>query len=177
MLNEPLHAKLKTFFEAANHFYLDTKELWEVDFDWEGFEWIVADDCNNNVVVFLRRDKKGKEVVCAVNFSPVELHHYRFGVPQKKEYVEIFNSDDPAFGGSGAGNTARVRTEWIPSHGHPCSVEVTIPPMAGMVLRGEGYLRMPKNKTVDQKLVTVKKIPAKDMPIRRSGQASAKERA
>lgn len=183
LLKEPLHAKLNAFFKAANHFYLDTKELWEVDFDWEGFEWIVADDCNNNVVVFLRRDKKGKEVVCVVNFSPVELHHYRFGVPQKKEYVEIFNSDDPAFGGSGAGNPARVRTEWIPSHGHPCSVEVTIPPMAGVVLRGEGYLRMPKNKTVDQKLVTVKKIPAKDTPVRRtgtkapSGHASAKERA
>ena len=98
LLNEPLHAKLKTFFEAANHFYLDTKELWEVDFDWEGFEWIVADDCNNNVVVFLRRDKKGKEVVCAVNFSPVELHHYRFGVPQKKEYVEIFIPMIPRLG-------------------------------------------------------------------------------
>ena len=135
--------------------------MWEVDFSWEGFEWIVADDNSNNVVVFLRKDKRGKEVVCVVNFSPVERREYRFGVPQKKEYREIFNSDALEFGGTGAGNPKPVRTEWIPSHGHPCSIAVTIPPMAGVVLHGEGYLRMPKNKTVNQKLITVKQAPGK----------------
>ena len=146
LLEDPRHQKLQEFFRMANLFYLANKELWEVDFSWEGFEWIVADDCTNNVVVFLRKDKKGKEVVCVVNFSPVELHDYRFGVPQKKEYREIFNSDCPAFGGTGAGNEIPVRTEWIPSHGHPCSIAVTIPPMSGIIFRGEGYLRVPKTK-------------------------------
>ena len=52
--------------------------------------------------------------------------------------LKFFNSDDPAFGGSGAGNPARVRTEWIPSHGHPCSVEVTIPPHGRHGAAGRG---------------------------------------
>ena len=121
----------------------------------------MRDDNANNVVVFLRKDKRGKEVVCVVNFSPVELHDYRFGVPQKKEYREVFNSDAKAFGGTGSGNPASVKTEWVPSHGHPCSISVTIPPMAGIVLRGEGYLRVPKNQRINQRLITVKRIPGK----------------
>ena len=161
LLQQPLHRQLRDFFRASNRFYLDAKELWEVDFSWEGFEWIVPDDSTNNVVVFLRKDKKGKELVCVVNFSPVELHDYRFGVPQKKEYREIFNSDLPAFGGTGAGNEKPVRTEWVPSHGFPCSIAVTIPPMSGIVLRGEGYLRLPKNMAADPKLAAAKKPPRK----------------
>ncbi len=93
-----------------------------------------------------------------VNFSPVELHDYRFGVPQKKEYCEIFNSNEIQFGGSGAGNPMPVRTEWVASHGHPCSISITIPPMAGIVLRGEGYLRVPKNKGLKQRLTVEKRM-------------------
>lgn len=151
LLDQERNRRLHEFFKAANHFYLETRELWEVDFSWEGFEWIVPDDHTNNVVVFRRKDKKGKEIVCAVNFAPVELRDYRFGVPQKKEYREIFNSDAVEFGGTGAGNPEPVRTEWIPSHGLPCSVAVTIPPMSGIVLRGEGYLRAPKRKSTQGK--------------------------
>ena len=55
--------------------------LWEIDFDWEGFQWLVSDDNHNNVVVFLRRDKTGNELVCAINFSPNTYEDYRFGCP------------------------------------------------------------------------------------------------
>ena len=150
LLRDPRHAQLHQFFREANAFYLAAGELWEVDFSWEGFEWIVADDYTNNVVVFLRRDRRGRELICVVNFSPVELHHYRFGVPQKKQYVEVFNSDRFEFGGSDAGNPEPVRTEWVTAHGHPCSIEITIPPMAGILLRGEGYLRAPRRSTAKE---------------------------
>lgn len=146
LLETPLHKELHTFFKEINHFYLQTKELWEEDFSWDGFEWIVSDDSRNNVVVFQRKDKKGKEVICVVNFSPVELSEYRFGVPRKKEYKEIFNSNLVEFGGTGSGNPNGVKASWIPSHGSPCSIAVTVPPMAAIVLKGDGYLRMPKTK-------------------------------
>ncbi len=166
LLEQPLHAQLHDFFRAANCFYSATRELWEVDFDWEGFEWIVPDDHTNNTVVFLRKDKKGRSVVCVVNFSPVELHDYRFGVPQKKEYCEIFNSNAPEFGGTGAGNPLPVKTEWIPSHGHPCSIAVTIPPLSGMVLRGEGYLRVPRKLASGERPRRAESAPA----VRASGE-------
>ena len=65
-------------------------------FDWAGFEWLVPDDNHNNVVVFLRRDKKGRDLMCAVNFSPNTYTNYRMGVPPYRRYVPVFNTDDLA---------------------------------------------------------------------------------
>ena len=66
---------------ALNRFYRKNRPLWENDSDWNGFEWLVADDNHSNVIVFLRRDRAGHELVCAVNFSPEAWEDYRFGVP------------------------------------------------------------------------------------------------
>ncbi|MBO4915687.1 MAG: alpha amylase C-terminal domain-containing protein, partial [Oscillospiraceae bacterium] len=134
------------FFRAINRFYLDSPELWEIDFSWEGFEWLVPDDNENNVVVFLRRDKKGSELVCVVNFSPNHYEDYRFGVPSKKEYVEVFNTDRPEFGGSGWNYNAPVKCERIPSHGKEASIAVTIPPYGAVFFRGKGKLPAVREK-------------------------------
>ena len=136
----PANAKMQDFFRAINKFYLDSPELWEIDFGWEGFEWIVPDDNENNVIVFLRRDKKGNELVCAINFSPNHYENYRFGVPPKKEYTEVFNTDRPEFGGSGWNFNGTVACERVRSHDREASVAVTIPPYGAIYLRGSGVL-------------------------------------
>ena len=56
-------------------------ELWEIDFSWEGFQWLEADDANANTVAFLRKDRKGDFLVVVCNFSPVHHQGYRVGVP------------------------------------------------------------------------------------------------
>ena len=78
---------------ALNRFYRKTPALWENDLDWDGFTWLVPDDNHNNVIVFLRRDSRGRELVCAVNFSPVLRENYRFGVPR-----DLHRCSDPASG-------------------------------------------------------------------------------
>ncbi len=128
------------FFRAINKFYLESPELWEIDFSWEGFEWLVPDDNENNVVVFLRRDKKGNELICAVNFSPNHYENYRFGVPSKKEYTEVFNTDRPEFGGSGWNFNGTVKCECVESHGKEASIAITIPPYGAVFFRGSGKL-------------------------------------
>ncbi len=132
--------QMQDFFRAINKFYLDSPELWEIDFSWEGFEWIVPDDNENNVIVFLRRDKKGNELICAINFSPNHYENYRFGVPSKKEYTEVFNTDRPEFGGSGWNYNGTVKCERIWSHDREASVAVTLPPYGAIYLRGTGTL-------------------------------------
>ena len=136
----PANAKMQDFFRAINKFYLDSPELWEIDFSWEGFEWIVPDDNENNVIVFLRRDKKGNELICAINFSPNHYENYRFGVPSKKEYTEVFNTDRPEFGGSGWNYNGTVKCERIWSHDREASIAVTLPPYGAIYLRGTGTL-------------------------------------
>ena len=138
LLNQEPNRKIQAFFRAANRFYQKTPALWEEDFRQEGFEWLVSDDNRNNVAVFLRRDAKGRELLCAVNFSPNAYPDYRVGVPEHRRYTEVFNTDGPEFGGGGYGNAEPVEAEAIPSHGREISVALRIPPFGGVFLRGEG---------------------------------------
>ena len=125
---------------ALNRFYRSHRALWENDRDWDGFQWLVADDNHNNVLVFRRTDRSGKSLVVAVNFSPVALEDYRFGVPPKARYEEVFNTDDLCWGGSGVTNPVPIETQWIPAHQQAQSVAVRIPPLGAAILQGKGKL-------------------------------------
>ena len=125
---------------ALNRFYKSHKALWENDRDWDGFQWLVADDNSNNVLVFRRTARDGKSLVLAVNFSPVVLEGYRFGVPPKARYEEVFNTDDAQWGGSGVTNPEPIETELIPSHQQAQSIALRIPPLGAVILQGKGKL-------------------------------------
>ena len=133
---------LHRFFADINRFYLAQSPLWELDFEQEGFEWLVADDSRNSTVVFLRRDRSGRELIAAVNFSPTGQTAYRFGVPPKKSYRELFTTDRPAYGGTGAWrNGEAIETQPVPSHARPCSICVKLPPLGAAFFAGEGERR------------------------------------
>ena len=147
LLDNPDNQKLHRFFREINRFYLSQSPLWEIDFSWEGFEWLVADDNRNNVVVFVRRDRSGGELIAAVNFSPVGRRGYRFGAPPKKTYRELFTTDRPEYGGTGDWlNERPIETQAIPSHGRPCSLAVDLPPLGAVFFTGEGAWSAPENK-------------------------------
>ena len=138
LLEHPENQRLHAFFKAANAFYKEEPALWDVDFDWQGFEWLVPDDNHNNVIVFLRRDRGGNELLCAVNFSPNDYGVYRVGVPPRRQYVPAFTTDAPAFGGTGFADTSPVAVEAVPSHGRDHSAVIRIPAFGAVFLRGQG---------------------------------------
>ena len=156
LLDQELNQKVHRFFKEINAFYKKEPALWEIDFSWEGFEWLVPDDNHNNVVVFLRKDKKGRDLMCAVNFSPNTYENYRMGVPPHRRYVPVFNTDDPAYGGDGFGDTEAVAVEAIPSHGKEYSAAIRIPAFGAVFLRGEGTLPKPRKKKQVKEVQTVK---------------------
>ena len=128
---------------ALNRFYKSHKALWENDRDWDGFQWLVADDNYNNVLVFRRTDRSGKSLVAVINFSPVAVEGYRFGVPPKAQYEELFNTDEERWGGSGVTNPQPIKTECIPSHQQAQSIAVRVPPLGAVILQGKGKLIKP----------------------------------
>ena len=136
LLENKENQQTQRFFKDINRFYLSQSPLWDIDFSWEGFEWLVADDNHNNVLAFLRRDNKGHELICVVNFSPEAHEGYRFGVPGKLFYEEVFNTDDAAWGGSGVCNTGPIPVEDIPSHGRDKSIALRVPPLGAVFLQG-----------------------------------------
>ena len=127
---------------ALNRFYKSHRALWENDRNWEGFQWLVADDNCNNVLVFRRIARDGRSLIAVINFSPVALEGYRFGVPPKARYEEVFNTDDAQWGGSGVTNPEPVVTEAIRSHQEEQSIAVRVPPLGAVILQGKGkYVR------------------------------------
>ena len=143
LLENEENRQLHRFFKDINAFYLSQSPLWDIDFSWEGFEWLVPDDNHNNVVVFLRRDRKGRELIAAVNFSPVAQGEYRFGVPPKKRYREVFTTDCAEYGGTGAWrNEKTVEVLPIPSHGREQSLCVKLPPLGAAFFAGEGVWKI-----------------------------------
>lgn len=129
LLEYEKHRKMQQFVKTLNRFYLENRELWEVDTGWDGYEWIEPDDRDRSVIAFRRKDRKGRELVVVCNFCPVLRENYRLGLPKQGWYIPVLNTDDEAFGGYGFAPET-VRTEKKPSHGQMQSGLFRVPPMS-----------------------------------------------
>lgn len=130
------HKQMQNYSRALNKFYLANKSLWQVDFDWNGFQWIDCNDNENSVVSFIRKAEDSSDYIIAVcNFTPNVREGYRIGVPDSGAYVEVFNSDAEEFGGSGVTNSTKLVTEDFPWHNRSHSITLTIPPLATIFLK------------------------------------------
>lgn len=132
LLDFETHNNMHKFVKALNHFYLERPELFEEDFSWKGFDWLVPDDNNQNVLVFRRLDKSGNELIYAVNFSPIPQENYSIGV-EGKEYKEVFNTDDVSFGGTGLTNGC-LKAEKEKFKGKDYKLTIKIPALSGVFL-------------------------------------------
>lgn len=103
LLAEEPHAQMQAYVKDLLHMYKSYPALYEADRDSRSFEWINADDAFRSIFSFVRKSKSGKKNLLFVcNFTPVAREDYRVGVPVKKQYNLIFNSDDKKYGGTGA---------------------------------------------------------------------------
>ena len=137
----PMHTKMLEYSRALNKFYKENRPFWEVDFDWNGFEWIDCNDSENSIITFVRKaDNAADFLVVLCNFTPEVRHDYRIGVPKKGEYREVFNSDAEEFGGSGVKNEGALHTEDFAWHDREQSLVITVPPMATIYLRHKDTL-------------------------------------
>ena len=138
----------------------------------------MPDDHENNVIVFIRRDRKGNELIAAINFSPNHYENYRFGVPSKKEYTEVFNTDRPEFGGSGWNYNGTVKCERIWSHDREVSISVTLPPYGAIYLRGSGTLPTEEEeRAAAEKKTRRSRAPKAEKPAAKAKKAAPKAKA
>jgi len=131
----PFHQGVERLVRDLNGLYRGEPALHAFDFDGQGFEWIDCHDAQNSILVYLRR-REEEFVVVALNLTPVPRENHRIGVPVAGAYREIMNSDAGDYAGSGMGNAARtLRTDEQPWMHRPYSLEVCLPPLAGIVLK------------------------------------------
>ena len=135
LLGYDSHRQLKDYVKALNEFYLKTPALWEDDYSWDGFNWIVSDDSANSVVAFIRRDKSGNAIIPVCNFTKVTRQKYRIGVPDPGTYRVVFSSASPEFGGRGESTVGSVRAKKKPMHGFDYSIEIDIEGLSCMFIK------------------------------------------
>jgi len=135
-LQDDRHAGIQRLMADINRLYKDSPSLWEVDHAPEGFQWIDANDADNNVISFYRTNEdRSEHLVCIANLSPMPRYNFRVGLPTKTEYVELLNTDSESYGGSNVGNLGVVEAEPVPWHGLDYSATIALPPLAVLWLR------------------------------------------
>ena len=171
LLGYDKHTELQTYVKTLNAFYKEHPAFWQIDYSWEGFQWIVPDDFQQSVVAFLRKDAAGKQILVVCNFNPVLREGYTLGAPVSGTYKEVLNSDDEAFGGSGTVHNKSVRTHKKPLHGFEQSITITLPPMSTL------YFEVPTKRTrkAADKAETAEKTTAKKTAAKAEKPAKAEK--
>jgi 1,4-alpha-glucan branching enzyme len=133
------HRGLQALVRDLNRLYRNEPAFHEGDCDPRGFQWIDANNSDENVIVFIRiAPSSNRKVVCVCNFSPVTRPDYHIGVPERGYYKEILNSDAAIYGGGNQGNAGGVWAETSPLHGFPFSLRLLLPPLGVLWLEVPG---------------------------------------
>ncbi len=139
LLDDPAHAGVKRWVRDLNTLYRGVPALHELDAHPDGFSWIDANDSEQSVLSLIRRGHAADDLVVLVaNFTPIPRVNYRIGVPRAGHWREVLNGDATLYGGSGQGNIGGSGTTPVGAHGHPQSLNLTLPPLALIALRSPG---------------------------------------
>ncbi len=134
MTKYPNHAKFKEFNKFLNKLYKNSPCLYEIEKSWDGFEWISAEERDNNVISFIRKDKLGNQILVIINFSGNFYENYLQGAP-KGEYKPILSTDDKKFGGLSRVSHKKIKTTKKSAHGKVSSIKLNLPPFSAVYLQ------------------------------------------
>ena len=134
------HRGIQKLVRDLNKLFKEHNALHEINYDFEGFEWIDFSDNDQCILAFLRKGRKEKNnLVVVCNFTEVPRSNYQVGVPKAHAWKEIFNSDAEKYGGSGVLNENELLPTKEVYHGYDYSIRLTLPPLGVTVLeKAEG---------------------------------------
>ena len=135
LASRPGHEGILALVRDLNHLYRTCPELYELDDQANGFEWINNISGNESYLTFLRRGKQKDQILLiAVNFSGI-ARQITTGVPCDGKYKEVFNTDDVKYGGLGQTNSRIRKAKDVEWDGRPQSVTLTLAPLSVSILR------------------------------------------
>ena len=129
LLEEPEHQYLQAFTRDLLKLYKKNKAMYEQDTVGYGFEWVNANDGYRSIFSFIRHSRNNKKNLLFVcNFTPMEWADYRVGVPRRKQYKLILNSDEKQYGGKGEERPLVYKAVKQECDGRPYSFAYKLPP-------------------------------------------------
>ena len=139
LLADGNHKGVQSLVRDLNHIYRETPALHARDCEDSGFRWLIGDDRDNSVLAFARYGNQPDDVVIVIsNFTPVPRENYRVGAPQPGAWHAIVNTDAAQYGGTSPERLPPFHTSDEPSHGHPWSLVMKLPPLSTMILQRRG---------------------------------------
>jgi 1,4-alpha-glucan branching enzyme len=135
LLESADHRGIQELVAELNQLYRQLPPLHQLDHDSAGFEWIDCHNRSESLLAYRRLDQNANDVIVVANFTPVVRRNSRVGLPQAGVYREIFNSDHTRFGGSGVLNAGDLISQATAHHGRECSLNLTVPPLAALILQ------------------------------------------
>ncbi|MGN0373352.1 MAG: 1,4-alpha-glucan branching protein GlgB [Enterocloster sp.] len=133
LADEDSHKKLQDYVKDLLHLYKKYPALYRLDNDWNGFQWINANDGDRSIFSFIRRDETGKKnLLFIINFTPMERADYRIGVPKKGKYTLILDNSHGAYKISEAPVFQSAKGE---CDGQPFSFDYPLPPYGTAIFR------------------------------------------
>ncbi len=134
LTNEDLHKDLLSYVRDLLTLYRQYPALYRLDNDWNGFQWINANDGDRSIFSYVRRDETNKKnllVVC--NFTPMDRPDYCVGVPKRGNFTLVLDNHHGLYH---RGDGAPVfRSKKKECDGQPYSFAYHLPPYGTAIFR------------------------------------------
>ena len=166
LLDYDKHRQLQGFTRELNNFYSEHSELWEIDYSWEGFQWISSEDNCNSVIAFRRINSKGEEIIAVFNWTPNNFSSYKIGVPEKGTYKVLLDTSLAKYGGDKSRKDNAYRTKAQPIHGYEQNIDLKLHGLSALFLQ-----------KVKAPAKSVKKAKTLDEPTKKVTEKSKHEKA
>ena len=145
LLDYDIHKKMQLFTKELNKFYLNNKQLWELDSNPDGFRWVDCHSYQQNIIAFLRNSKDGESLFVVANFTPVVYENFNFNLPFEAKLSLVFNTDKEKYGGNTkAGHNYKLKTTTIRKNDNEnevlYQVGINIPGMSLTIFKVERIL-------------------------------------
>lgn len=166
LLDYDKHRQLQSFTRELNNFYNEHSELWEIDYSWEGFQWISSEDNCNSVIAFRRINSKGEEIIAVFNWTPNNFSSYKIGVPEKGTYKVLLDTSLAKYGGDKSRKDNAYKTKAQPIHGYEQNIDLKLHGLSALFLQ-----------KVKAPAKSVKKAKTLDEPTKKVTEKSKYEKA
>lgn len=166
LLDYDKHRQLQGFTRELNNFYNEHSELWEIDYSWEGFQWISSEDNCNSVIAFRRINSKGEEIIAVFNWTPNNFSSYKIGVPEKGTYKVLLDTSLAKYGGDKSRKDNAYKTKAQPIHGYEQNIDLKLHGLSALFLQ-----------KVKAPAKSVKKAKTLDEPTKKVTEKSKYEKA
>lgn len=135
LLDYEKHRQLQKFSKELNDFYKQHSELWEIDYSWDGFQWISSDDNSNSIIAFRRMNKAGDDLITVFNWTPNSFDSYKIGVPEEGTYKVVFDTNIAKYGGSKQRLAGTYKTSKKPLHGFDQCIDLKLSGLSAIYLK------------------------------------------